>query len=126
MAVKGKFVPVSKEKLARYEHAIKVAGKNSAEINVLAKPMLWLIRCYRLLWKEWDQKTEELWEATEYKPMLNEYRERNKKFERWLRELIKDIASRSDVPALERRTFRILRELNEESAQPVSVKRAKN
>lgn len=116
MTVKGKFVPVSDNKLAKYEQAIQHAKKNSDEKNVLAKPMLWLIRCYRLLRKEWEEKKEKLWEATEYKPMFEEYKERADALERWLRELIQNIATTRDA-GLQKRAFQILRKLDEDSAQ---------
>lgn len=116
MTVKGKFVPVSQEKLIRYEQAIKHARKNSSERNVLAKPMLWLIRCYMLLRKDWEEKRNKLWEATEFKPMFEEYRDRADTLERWLRELIDNIATTRDA-GLQKRAFQILRKLDEGSAQ---------
>jgi len=121
MAVKGKFVPVSDDKLTKYEQAIHHA-KKSGETNVLATPLLWLIRCYRLLQREWEEKSDRLWEATEFKPMFERYQVRSERFEGWLRELIQNVATTRDVN-LQKRAFQILRELDKETAQLLPKRR---
>lgn len=113
MVVKGKFVPVSDDKLARHEHAVRYANKKTRDTNVLVAPILWLIRCYRLLLTDWREKKERLWESAEFKEMYGEQKERADRVERRLRELIKNISTTRDAN-LQKRAFQMLKELDDD------------
>jgi hypothetical protein len=122
MVVKGKFVPVSESKLDRHEQAVRYANKNTKSTNVLVSPILWLLRCYRLLLADWNEKKVKLWESTEFKEMYGEQKERADRTERRLREIIKNIATTRDAN-LQKRAFQMLKELDDDPRGSMSAAR---